>query len=204
MIGSRLLRCLHGRLVFRRRALRLARAVGRVLPSTGTVLDVGCGDGLVAARLAAQRPGLSIVGIDVAARPTCHVPMALYDGMSIPAADGAVDVALVVDVLHHVPTLEATFAEAVRVSRGSVIVKDHVCNGRLGRWVLRFMDWVGNRPHGVDPFARYLGRGEWEDLWSRLGLRLESFDDRLRLYPFPFSLVFGRRLHFLAVLSRET
>jgi len=46
--------------------------------------------------------------------------------------------------------------------------------------------------------------GEWEDLWSRLGLRLESFDDRLRLYPFPFSLVFGRRLHFLAVLSRET
>ena len=71
-----------------------------------------------------------------------------------------------------------------------------------GRALLRVMDWVGNRPHGVVLRYSYFSRASWRTACdaARLATAAEgSLDD---LYPFPFSAAFGRDLHFIARLER--
>ena len=45
------------------------RTPSRLMPRDAHVLDVGTGDGLIAAALAERRPDLRIEGIDVLVRP---------------------------------------------------------------------------------------------------------------------------------------
>jgi hypothetical protein len=63
------------------------------------------------------------------------------------------------------------------------------------------MDWVGNRPHGVVlPYA-YLSQKQWDQLYRDAGLAGIKSKAAIPLYPPPFSLVFGRNLHFISLLS---
>jgi hypothetical protein len=56
---------------------------------------------------------------------------------------------MLADVLHHTTDPMVLLREAARVARRSLIIKDHRTS-RIGAAVtLRFMDWVGNRPHHV-------------------------------------------------------
>jgi hypothetical protein len=83
------------------------------------------------------------------------------------------------------------------------LIKDHFAENSLDHWTLRFMDWVSNRPHGVTlPYA-YLSGAEWNELYGRLGLTVERSQDKVRLYPQPFSAIFGRNLHFIALLGKS-
>ncbi len=47
------------------------------------------------------------------------------------------------------PAPARLLAEAKRVSRGGIVIKDHFREGVLADATLRFMDWVGNAQHGV-------------------------------------------------------
>jgi hypothetical protein len=81
-------------------------------------------------------------------------------------------------------------------------VKDHVVRGPLARPTLALMDWVGNRRHGVDlPYA-YRTPSQWSEAFVMAGLREVVRRERLGLYPWPASLLFDRRLHFVSVLER--
>lgn len=196
-----MLASVHDKLVFGRRIDRLAAALVERLPVNARVLDVGCGSGDLAALVMRMRPDVRIEGIDVLVRPDTAIPVHLFDGQTIPFADGAFDVAIVVDVLHHTDDPEAVLAEISRVAP-VVIVKDHLRDGLAANTTLRFMDWVGNAAHGVRLPYNYLSRREWAGIWGRLGLGPSRFTDRLALYPRPFSWAFDRGLHFVTVLSR--
>jgi hypothetical protein len=75
--------------------------------------------------------------------------------------------------------------------------------GALARPTLSLMDWVGNARHGVNlPYA-YWTESQWEAAFHELGLRVSQRRDALALYPWPASLLFDRRLHFLAVLEKD-
>src|SRR3712207_2789159 len=139
----------HGNLVHGRRVRVLARWLAEMLPRDGTVLDVGCGDGLLARLVADARPDLTIEGIDVLVREHTHVPVRRFDGRRIDAADGAYDAVTFVDVLHHTDDPEVLVAEAARVARRCVVIKDHTRDGPLAGPTLSFMDWVCNARHGV-------------------------------------------------------
>ncbi len=103
-----------------------------------TIVDVGCGEGEVALRLA--RLGHRVLAVDssramiaalrkrlrregdAGSRIETHVG----DTERLPLADGLADVVLMSQILHHAPRPEAALAEAARVTRpgGRVVVLD--------------------------------------------------------------------------------
>ena len=90
------------------------------------------------------------------------------------------------------------------MSRKGVLIKDHLCEDAFDRATLKFMDWVGNRPRGVVLPCSYLSSGQWRDLFRSLALTVSLRHERLKLYPGPANLVFGRGLHFIALVEKGT
>jgi SAM-dependent methyltransferase len=192
----------HASFVMGRRVRVLSREVGQLLPSSGSVLDVGTGDGQIARLIAGDRPGLNLTGIDTLARPDAHIPVVAFDGETIPFADHSFDYAMLVDVVHHEVNQFRLLAECARVARQGVVIKDHLVHGFAAWNTLAFMDRVGNARYGVALPYRYLDRQEWNELFAKTGLEIVNWNDRLGLYPFPANLVFERRLHFVAKLRK--
>jgi len=113
---------------------------------------------------------------------------------TFPFAYLTVDVVLFVDVLHHTSDARILLREAARVSRRHVVIKDHLREGL-------FANWVGNYGHELALPYNYVSKREWHEHFRDTNLSLEHWMERLELYPFPFSLVFGRRIHFIARLT---
>jgi SAM-dependent methyltransferase len=197
------LKNLHHKCVHQRRVDVLAREIADHLPADCSVLDVGCGDGTISKLIMDQRPGVRYQGIDVMARPVCAIPYQSFDGLHIPHPDRAFDVVQFIDVLHHTLQIEDLVKEATRVSRRFLVIKDHLWSNRFDYQTLKFMDWVGNAPHGVKIVYNFKNQAYWNDLWRSLRLRVHYINTRVPLYPFPFSFLFGRGLHFVAVLEKE-
>ena len=93
------------------------------------VLDVGCGTGNYAAALMAET-GCAVCGIDPSREMLGHARAnaagaALVQGNAecLPFADGAFDVVMSTDVIHHIGDRAAYFTEAARVLRpgGSIV-----------------------------------------------------------------------------------
>ena len=194
---------LHARAVFGRRVQVLAANIASLVPRDARVVDVGCGDGSIAARLLQLRPDIDLVGIDVFVRPRTHVPVVLSDGDTIPYDDAAFDVALLVDMLHHTQNPTLLLKEAARVSPGTVIIKDHLADGFLARPTLRLMDWVGNAHLGVALPYIYWTEARWREAFADAGLVPDVWRTELGLYPRPAAWVFERGLHVLCRAAIE-
>jgi len=199
----RLVKQLHERLAFRRRTRVLAAILADLVPAGTNLLDVGCGDGTIAYLIGQTKPTVSIQGLEVMPRPSCLIECREFDGTTIPLPESAVDMCLFVDVLHHTDHSEELLREARRVARRYVLIKDHLCESRFDHAVLSFMDWVGNCPHGVVLAYNYRSKAQWNRMLSACGLRPVSWNEVLPLYPPPFSLLFGRGLHFLALCEKS-
>ena len=189
---------LHSQLVLSRRLRVLAYHTLSLMPEKAKVLDVGCGNGVISRLLMESRPQLDIQGIDVLKRPSCAIPMICYDGMTYPFADNSMDVVMFMDVLHHTDDPYSLLQEAVRVAKHAVVVKDHLCNSRIAESILSFMDWIGNRSHGVALPYNYWSSRQWEDAWKKLGYEPDIVITRLGLYPWVVRPLFERDLHFIA------
>ncbi len=196
-----LLNSVHDKAIFGRRVAVLSQRLAEAIPGAGSVLDLGCGDGQIAASIMAMRGDLSFEGVDVLVRPKTHIAVTEYDGTTLPFADKSFDYVTIVDVLHHTDNPVVILREAARVARSGVIIKDHLREGVFAGPTLRLMDWVGNRGHGVRLPYNYLSLAEWATAFERSGLVGASMDDRLGLYPAPLSWVFERDLHFIARLT---
>ena len=189
---------LHEEVVHGRRVKVLSKRLAPLFPQEAKVLDVGCGDGLVARLIGQERPDLTLDGIDVLVRPHTHIPVRRFDGRRIDAPDRSYDAVMFVDVLHHTDDPAVLMREAARVARRCVILKDHTRDGFLAGPTLAFMDWVGNARHGVALPYNYWRRRQWIALAAELGLTIEEWVDRLELYPWWARWVFERKLHFVA------
>ena len=170
----------------------------RCCPRGATVLDVGCGDGLLGRTIRNARPDVALTGIDVLVRPKTHIPVQEFNGLTLPMGDRAVDVILLVDVLHHADDPMRLLIEAARVARQAIIIKDHLQAGWFDRQTLRLMDWTGNAAHGVALPYNYWSAQEWTLALQRIGAAIEIWETELGLYPWPVSALFGRSLHFVA------
>lgn len=199
-----LVKAFHHRWIFQRRIEVLSAVLAEMIPPGVSVLDVGCGDGNIGNLIRQKQPGVAVHGLEVMARPTCAIEYSLFDGTRIPYEQGAFDVCLFVDVLHHSDDLALLLREAARVSRRYVLVKDHLCNNAADHATLRFMDWVGNRPHGVRLPYNYKNRREWDALFAAAGLGIRAWKDSIPLQAFPVSALFCRHLHFAALLAKDS
>jgi SAM-dependent methyltransferase len=196
---------LHGHWVHQRRVRVLAGHFNRVLPpGTRKLLDVGCGDGRLAREILRLRPNLTVQGLDVFERPAAAIPVAVFDGRSLPFAEGDFDVVMFADVLHHTDDPLVLLREAARVSRLGVAIKDHLRQGLLAQTTLSFMDWVGNASHGVALPYNYWQPKQWRAAFQKLGLKAALWETKLGLYSIPANLFFERSLHFVALLEAET
>ncbi len=119
---------------------RVAFVVEHCPPGSG--LDVGCGTGVLAERLAGA--GYRMVGVDpsegmleIMRRRTTAVEPVQGSGTELPFVDHSFDVVLTVAVMHHIADpsdVRRTLAEMVRVARpeGRILIWDH--NPRNPYW----------------------------------------------------------------------
>jgi len=192
---------LHGDYVHSRRVRVLCDHLSQLIPSNGRVLDVGCGDGLLASLILERRRDAEISGIDVLVREKTKIPVKGFNGSTIPFPDKSFDVVMFVDVLHHTADPKLLLSEAKRVAAKAILIKDHRLNGFLARPTLRMMDWVSNAPHGVVLPYNYWSHQRWQEAFASLNLSVGFWKQDLQLYPNPANLLFGRSLHFISRLE---
>jgi 2-polyprenyl-3-methyl-5-hydroxy-6-metoxy-1,4-benzoquinol methylase len=97
----------------------------------GSLLDVGCGEGVLTHRWATRLRDRRVVGIDLedppiqaewAKRQAPNLEYRIMKAENLPFADGEFDVATAIEVLEHVPDPEHTVAEMARVAQSWLLV----------------------------------------------------------------------------------
>src|SRR5215467_2048036 len=119
---------LHGQYVHSRRVSVLRACLSELIPENGRVLDVGCGDGLLARLIMERRTDVQISGIDTLVRERTRIPVTSFNGLQIPFPDKSFDVVMFVDVLHHATNPMLLLSEAKRVATKAILIKDHRLN----------------------------------------------------------------------------
>jgi 2-polyprenyl-3-methyl-5-hydroxy-6-metoxy-1,4-benzoquinol methylase len=96
-----------------------------------SLLDVGCGEGVLTHKWAERLAPRRVVGIDLedepiqaewAKRTAPNLEYRIMKAENLPFADGEFDVATAIEVLEHVPDPAHTVAEMARVASGHLLV----------------------------------------------------------------------------------
>lgn len=160
------------------------------------ILDIGGGNGTIAQAihdiLAAEVTSIDVVN---RFRRDLTIKTAVYDGMTLPFADGIFDAITLNNVIHHVPRENRArlIQECARVCTGPLYVKDHLAVRGFDHVRLFAMDAIGNLPHGGMVRAKYLSAAEWDELRGnrteerirggyRSGLHAALFPNRLEIF----------------------
>ena len=161
--------------------------------SPKTILDVGCGEGVLTHKWA-QKPGVErIVGIDLddpqlhEAWRTRQHPNLEYRVMkaeNLPFADGEFEVATAIEVLEHVPDPEHTVSEMARVASRHLLVSVpreplwRALNMARGAYLRE----LGNTPGHVNHWSKR----SFVQLLGRYGTVVEARS------PFPWTMLLVR------------
>jgi 2-polyprenyl-3-methyl-5-hydroxy-6-metoxy-1,4-benzoquinol methylase len=155
-----------------------------------SILDVGCGEGVLTFEWAERLGERRVVGIDLddpklraewdrRSRP--NLEFRAEEATSLPFADDEFDLACAIEVLEHVPEPEATLAEMARVARRHLLVSVpreplwRALNMARGAYLRR----LGNTPGHVNHWSR----GAFVRLLSRYGTVEEARS------PFPWTML---------------
>lgn len=171
-----------------------AKAMSRLLPEAGSVLDLGSGSGRYLVHLARHRPDLKIVGLDLsdtmlAAGRRLLGEEGLSDRITLLEGDITtfaaevpehVDMVSSVFALHHLPTVEHLDAclariAAVRADRGCAVFLSDFARLKNPRSFPRMLTTIAGFPPALKPDALASERAGWSfdeltDSLERAGL----------------------------------
>jgi ubiquinone/menaquinone biosynthesis C-methylase UbiE len=101
------------------------------LAAPESILDVGCGEGVLTEQWARQLGDRPVVGLDLddgklaadwAARARQNLEFRTFDGGDLPFAEEEFDLVAAIEALEHVPDPETKVAEMARVARRHLLV----------------------------------------------------------------------------------
>lgn len=174
----------------------LLGAVERHLPSSGAVLDAGCGFGLFTLWMAARKPGAEFVGLDTDAVRIAAARRAAKDLDIRNARFECTDVrswmptaplaaVFAIDLLHHLsPDAARELPGVVRsmLQPGGVFVAKDVDDRPLaGRMMCRLTDAFGSPGRPV----RYLGAEAWACRMKEAGFARVEIERLRPILPYP-------------------
>lgn len=133
----------------------------------GKVLDIGCSDGRISAKV-----GGDMTGLDVLVPDKVFIPVMRYNGRNILCANNSFDTVLLIDTLHHADDPFRVLEEAKRVGK-RIVIKDHYYENRVDLLVLSLFDWLSNVIYGRNIPLNFLTLREWSSLFSRLKLKIK-------------------------------
>jgi SAM-dependent methyltransferase len=194
----KLIENIHGKHVHSRRIHVLSKHLAALIPNNASILDVGCGDGKISALIKELRPDITIHGVEVLVREGAAIDIQQFDGNTLPFDDNHFDCVMFIDVLHHTEDPMILLKEAQRVTKDSIILKDHLKEGLLANTTLRFMDTVGNARYGVALPHNYWKKNQWIATAKTLQMSIVEWKESIGLYPFPLNMIFGRKLHMIS------
>jgi ubiquinone/menaquinone biosynthesis C-methylase UbiE len=189
-------------LLRKRRLEKMSALLIPSVPKHGVMLDLGCGNGDLAAEIQKSAPDLEILGIDVQEHKESKIPMKVYDGNVIPYNDEHFDHIMIITALHHTDDYIPVLKEAIRVTRKQIIIYDHQYSNYKEWLGLVITDWPGNVPFGVYTPFNFKKRSEWKNLFEQLGLVEVSYRDSFSYYGI-LSFFFGKNTHFISVLEKR-
>jgi SAM-dependent methyltransferase len=177
---------------------RVVASLARHLGQVGSLLDIGCGDGVNTRTLATRVGATRVVGVDVLVRPTAVIEVHPYDGIHLPFPDRSFDAVTIVDVLHHCTDPQAVLREAVRVADKLVAIKDHFAFGPVTHKILYFNDIVGNAKDGIPSPGTYFEPQQWVEMIEEAGGRMAALDWPLKTHDLPWRIMGWPQLQFTA------
>lgn len=128
-------------------------------PDMGRILEVGCGNGWNMSRFAQY--GRTAIGLDNiperVALAAAHGPAILADGLTLPLADGSLDMVYVQHVLHHIGDVERALVEMNRCLRpgGVLFLVETVEDNPLIHWGRRlYPSWLGDEVNAPFRYAQ--------------------------------------------------
>ena len=167
----------------------LDELLGRAAPNS--ILDVGCGEGVLVHKWAQAHPEARIVGIDLEApdiqagwaqHQAPNIEYRINKAENLPFADGEFALASAIEVLEHVPDPAHTVAEMARVARGGHLLvsvpREPLWRGlNMARGA--YLKDLGNTPGHVNHWSKR----SFVELLSRHGEVVEARS------PFPWTMV---------------
>lgn len=150
----------------------------RLLPylsTKDTLLDVGCGNCLLANEL--KEDGYSITGVDVANLSIIDdFQPKVYDGQHLPFENNAFDCALLLTVLHHTDDPVEVLRETSRVAHRILIIED-VYSNIFQQYLTYAMDTLVNFGHSNMTYQNK-SIAEWKSVFDLLQLKLLDIKEK--------------------------
>lgn len=171
------------------------------------ILDLGCGDGSFTIEIAKYIGSSIVVGVDIsdhalnkAKEKGIDVVKVDLESGSLPFRDNCFDLALAIEVVEHLKTVDDLLLETYRIlKRGGLFI---VSTPNLGSWINRLLLLLGYQPMHTEPSRKYhVGLSfkrivkKKKSYASHVNLMtFKALKDLLKLYG--FTIVAARGIHW--------
>lgn len=167
----------------KKRAVKIALQMKDFIKKGDRVLDIGLGNGFVAKQVR-NHYKVYMEGVDVVEYNETDIKNTIYDGLSLPFRSKSFDCILILQTLHHCSDQIQVLKEAKRVSKKTIIIMEDVYNNYFEKMMTFLHDYISNKRKGVDCPYYFHNKKEWQEIFSKLGLKIVKETDTVSKYLF--------------------
>jgi 2-polyprenyl-3-methyl-5-hydroxy-6-metoxy-1,4-benzoquinol methylase len=154
-----------------KRALDVIADISEYLDRGNIIVDVGAGTCQITELL--LKDGFDVTPVDVDNLSCVEgIEPILFDGQHLPFTGGSFDLALLINVLHHVRDPDELLQETARVA-SCMIVHEDIYTSKTQEYLTKAMDSILNLEFIGHPHSNRNDQ-EWRDTFVRLNLRLKA------------------------------